>query len=61
MFINGKPLLKRSGYQTSYEDILLTPEQKSLFQEGSNLLAVSCHQSSGGQGIDLGLILDEGE
>ena len=61
VFINGKPLLKRSGYQTSYEDILLTPEQKSLFQEGSNLLAVSCHQSSGGQGIDLGLILDEGE
>ncbi|MDX2037964.1 MAG: glycoside hydrolase family 2 TIM barrel-domain containing protein [Isosphaeraceae bacterium] len=57
IFVNGKPLLQRRGYVTGYVDIGLAPEQVALFREGVNTIAVSCRQTRGGQGIDLGLTL----
>ncbi len=61
IFVNGQPLLSREGYVSSYEDIPLNAEQAALFQTGQNTLAVECHQTGGGQGIDVGLILEKGE
>jgi hypothetical protein len=55
--VNGRPLLKERGFVTTYLDRSLTEAQKALFRPGANTLAVSCRQSGGGQGIDLGLTL----
>jgi hypothetical protein len=57
VYINGKRLLAERGYVTSYRDIALDASQKSLFHPGKNSIAVSCRQTGGGQGIDVGLTL----
>ena len=57
IFVNGKSLLNRDGYGTSYEDLSLTREQARLFQRGRNTIAVHCRQTQGGQGVDIGLTL----
>jgi hypothetical protein len=55
VFVNGKRLLDVEGYVTAYREIALNDAQKSLFRNGKNVIAVHCHQTGGGQGIDLGL------
>ncbi|HEV3166610.1 MAG TPA: glycoside hydrolase family 2 TIM barrel-domain containing protein [Isosphaeraceae bacterium] len=57
IYINGQPLHRARGFTSEYQDIPLTDEQKALFHAGLNTIAVNCHQTGGGQGIDLGLIL----
>ena len=61
IFINGKPLLRRSGYVAAYEEIALDASAKALFHEGPNLIAVSCRQTTGGQGIDVGLSMEQAD
>jgi hypothetical protein len=61
VFVNGKPLVKTRGFIAAYREIELDSAQRSLFQPGPNTLAVSCRQTRGGQGIDLGLVLQRGE
>jgi hypothetical protein len=56
VYVNGKLLLKREGYRTDYDRILLSDRQCKLFQPGKkNVIAVHCHQTGGGQFIDFGL------
>jgi hypothetical protein len=57
VMVNGQPLVRERGYLTSYRDLTLTEAQKALFHSGVNTLAVTCRQTGGGQGIDLGLTL----
>ena len=61
IFVNGKRLFQARGFVTGYEDIPLSAEQKALFLPGKNVIAVTCHQTGGGQGIDLGLGLLKSE
>ncbi|MBX6315997.1 MAG: hypothetical protein IRY99_24250 [Isosphaeraceae bacterium] len=61
IFVNGQPLYQAKGFLTSYRDIPLDAAQKALFRPGTNVLAVSCRQTRGGQGIDLGLSLQKGD
>lgn len=57
IFVNGLPLLERKGYVTDYERIHLSPGQISLFEPGKkNVIAVHCHQTGGGQYVDVGLM-----
>ncbi len=60
IFVNGERLLRARGYVTSYQDIPLSESQKALFRPGRNLIAVSCRQTGGGQGVDLGFSLLRG-
>jgi hypothetical protein len=57
VFVNGRRLLRARGYITSYRDVLLDDAQRSLFRPGRNVIAVSCKQTGGGQGVDVGLSL----
>lgn len=57
VFVNGKRLLQTHGYINAYRDVELDAAKKVLFHEGKNTIAVSCRQTSGGQGIDVGLTL----
>ena len=61
VFVNGKPLLRTRGYLSAYRDFDLDAARKALFQPGKNTIAVSCRQSGGGQGIDVGLTLQRDE
>ena len=61
VFVNGKRLVRARGYISSYDETTLDDTQKSLFQPGPNVIAVSCRQTGGGQGVDLGLTLQTAE
>lgn len=56
VFLNGQPLARVSGYTTQYVDIELDDAAARLLRTGSNTLAVHCHQTEGGQYVDVGLV-----
>ena len=56
IYINGVLAGSATGYRTSYSQMdLTTSGRAAIITNGSNLLAVHCHQSGGGQFIDVGL------
>ena len=55
IYINGTLLHQAGGYITSPVTLVLSAQQKALFVPGRNTIAVECHNTRGGQGIDLGL------
>lgn len=57
VYLNGKSVLTRKGYLKVPVTLPLEPATADLLRQGSNLLAVHCHQTKGGQGIDVGLSL----
>jgi hypothetical protein len=56
VYVNGILAAKVTGYSMQYEQVALTPEGRQAFKEGSNVIAIHCHQTGGGQYIDAGLI-----
>lgn len=56
VYVNGKLALKLSGFSTEYEEMPISAEARAAFRAGSNTIAVHCHQTEGGQYIDLGLV-----
>ncbi len=57
VYLNGHRILKRRGYLTDYKVELLPREAVGHLKAGRNVLAVHCHQTGGGQYIDVGLSL----
>jgi hypothetical protein len=56
VYLNGKRLAQLSGYLTSYTAVPLSADGLGrLLRKGKNVLAVHCHQTTGGQYIDVGL------
>jgi hypothetical protein len=56
IYINGVLAASASGYSTAYVNLAMTPQaQAALIPSGTNVMAVSCYQSTGGQFIDVGL------
>ncbi|WP_210417964.1 glycoside hydrolase family 2 protein [Bythopirellula goksoeyrii] len=55
VYLNGKRIASLSKYTTDYKYIPLKAPAELLF--GENSLAVHCHQTGGGQFIDVGLVL----
>lgn len=54
VYLNGKMIVARTGYRTSYEEIDVSSAAQDL-RIGKNVLAVRCRQTAGGQFIDVGL------
>lgn len=55
-YLNGERLWSASGWNdNNYAEVVLTDEQKELFVNGDNVLAVSLKQGGGGGHIDYGL------
>jgi hypothetical protein len=44
-----------SGYNSEYQPIDMNDEGAAALKAGKNLMAVHCHQTVGGQFIDVGL------
>ncbi len=55
VYINGVVASKTTGWTTSYDLVPLLPTAKAALKPGKNLLAIHCHQTTGGQYIDAGL------
>jgi hypothetical protein len=56
IFINGQRAVSLSGFITAYKVIELSQSQSDALQVGSNLLAVHCRQTGGGQSIDVHVV-----
>jgi hypothetical protein len=59
VYINGVLALKASAWNTSYDEIPLNENGRAALKPGKNLVAVHCHQTTGGQYIDVGFIQEE--
>jgi hypothetical protein len=55
VYINGVQAAKASGYNAAYESFDITPAAQATLKAGRNTLAVHCHQTTGGQYLDLGI------
>ena len=55
VYINGKLVKKLSGYVGNYTFVPLPQDAVKTLKPGTNSLTVHCHQSTGGQFIDVGL------
>jgi hypothetical protein len=55
--LNGEELLSLEGWNDAYAPFEVTDAARSLLKKGRNLLAVHVHQDTGGQFIDLALLL----
>jgi hypothetical protein len=56
VYINGIRAGQWPRWTSGYEEVALTPEAQAALRAGRNIIAVHCHQVSGGQYIDCGLV-----
>ncbi|NQT40150.1 MAG: hypothetical protein HQ581_21845, partial [Planctomycetes bacterium] len=61
MYVNGKRVFVVTGFNVRRTAYDVTAELKASLKPGRNVVAVHVHQTSGGQYIDLGLVLDPKE
>jgi len=55
VFINGKLACEKSGYTADYQGASLSDSAKQSLESTGNTIAVHCHQSTGGQYVDVGI------
>ena len=58
IYVNGVLAAKANGFTSEYEDLPMTPEGVAALKVGKNLMAVHCHQTEGGQYIDVGISVE---
>jgi len=56
VFINGVLAASATGWTTTYDALPLIQKGKAALHPGRNLIAIHCHQTTGGQYIDAGLV-----
>ncbi len=63
IYLNGVLAARASGYTGDYETLTIAPAARATLKPGAaNTLAVHCHQTGGGQYIDVGLAdVEEGK
>ena len=56
IYVNGELAASDSGFTTGYVPLDITPKAKAALKPGARVvLAAHCHQTGGGQGVDLGI------
>jgi len=55
VYINGTLAAQRTGHVTRYGQVAVSREARATLKAGKNTIAVKCHQTQGGQYIDVGI------
>ena len=55
VYLNGVLALKLSGFITDYDEFEILNDAREALRPGDNTIAVHCHQTTGGQGVDIGI------
>lgn len=61
IYLNGVLAAKLSGFITDYDEVEISREAAAALRPGLNTIAVHCHQTSGGQAIDVGVLAPQTE
>ncbi|HEX7652582.1 MAG TPA: glutaminase, partial [Verrucomicrobiae bacterium] len=56
VYINGVLAVRASEYISAYDTFPLTAEGRAALKPGKNVIAIHCHQTGGGQYVDLGFV-----
>ena len=57
VYVDGSLAASQSGYLTAYDQVEIRPSARKWLTPGKKIvLAVHCHQTGGGQGVDVGLV-----
>jgi hypothetical protein len=56
VYLNGVLALRRPAFITAYDTFDIRPEALKTLKPGKNALAVHCHQTTGGQYVDVGIV-----
>lgn len=56
IYLNGVLAARVGGFTGDYVDVPMSPASVAALQIGGNLIAVHCHQTGGGQFIDVGIV-----
>ncbi len=59
VYLNGVLALTLPGFITDYDEFPISSEALATLHAGQNSIAVHCHQTVGGQGVDVGLVTPE--
>jgi hypothetical protein len=59
VYLNGVLAANLPGFIEHYEQFELRPEAVATLKAGLNTMAVHCHQTTGGQYVDVGLIVSD--
>jgi hypothetical protein len=55
VYLNGVLAVAAGSYNAAYESFDITAEAQATLKPGKNTIAVHCHQTGGGQYLDLGI------
>ena len=58
VFVNGRKILGVEKHISNYQMHLVTDALRKALHKGTNTIAVHTHQSTGGQFIDLALLVE---
>ena len=56
IYINGVLAGSAPGFISDYEELEMNAEGRKALKKGLNVIAVKCHQTKGGQYVDVGII-----
>jgi hypothetical protein len=56
IYIDGIPAASAPGYISDYDELSISAAARAALTPGRHLLAAHCHQTTGGQYIDVGLV-----